>query len=51
MIKNFIIIMNCIFASSKYYKDTKLSPLQISPPLGYDFLNKTKQNIDMPNAG
>jgi hypothetical protein len=43
--------MACIFMSSKYYQQTKLSPLEIAPPLGYDFLNKTKQNFDMPNAG
>ena len=44
--------MNCIFASSKYYKQAKADPFELAPPLGSEFLNnRTKKSFDLPTAG
>jgi hypothetical protein len=37
--------MSCIFASSKYYKEAKLNPFDIAPPIGYDFLQAKSQKL------
>lgn len=46
--------MNCIFASSKYYKTSKANAFDVAPPIGYDFLHSknttTNKNIPL-NSG
>lgn len=31
--------MNCIFASSKYYKTAKANAIDVASPVGFDFLH------------